>query len=441
MATIKGAPGSRIRLILGETGSSYLLVLNEDDGTQTFKWQGMPNAICKQINNCSFKGRTVKELDCSSAVGAWYVEGIKRNGTGGHSWWGSTEASSSINDGCKYDRKVSFGSKDSCFYGRAEEMYVVITGSNGFSFSNIPMDLQERITQIHERRKKIDFIRLFDNGGYFISDSEGSQWNGIGQHVSDELEGSGGCARDVAVAKDGSWVVIRDHKFASSTGVAEELTRELASFYSRVREAERKRLAKEAAERERIEREAREEAERLIREAAERERIEREAREERERLIKEAAERERIEREAREEQERIEREAREERERLIREAAERAEIEAQRLVLELKEDCKEVEVLEKLVKKRKQDILIRLESLPPSRRVCVKEETADWKEPSSSKVECVICHDGEVVQAMVPCGHHCLCNVCAVHIMNSVPRTCPLCREVVQMTLKIYRSI
>jgi hypothetical protein len=420
MVTIKGTPGSRIRLILGETGSSYLLVLNEDDGTQTYKWQGMPNAICKQINNCSLKGRNVKELDCSSAVGAWYVEGIKRTGTGGHSWWGSTEASSSINNGCNYDRKVSFGSKDSCFYGRAEEMYAVITDSNGYSFSNLPMDLQERIIQIHERRKKIDFIRLFDNGGYFISDSEGSQWNGKGQHVSDELKGGGGCARDVAVAEDGSWVVIRDHKFVSSTGVAEELTRELASFYSRVRQAERERLAKEAAERERIEREAREEAERLIREAAERERIEREAREE---------------------QERIEREAREERERLIREAAKRAEIEAQKLVLELKEECKEVEVLEKLVKKRKQDILVRLESLPLSRRVCVKEETSGWKEPSSSKVECVICHDSEAVQAMVPCGHQCLCNVCAVHIMSSVPRTCPLCREVVQMTLKIYRSI
>jgi hypothetical protein len=339
---------------------------------------------------------------------------------------------------------VSFGSNYNHYYETSEEIYVIISGSNGYCFSsNTPSGLKERIKRMHNRGKTINFVRLFDGRGYFISDGEGIQWGGnLGQHVGEELKRDGDCVHDVAVAKDGSWVVIRANKFASSTGVAEELTRELASFYSRVKQAER----------ERIERAAREEAARRMREEMERQRLEQEAREEQERIQREREEQERIEREAREEQERIEREAREEQERiereirqeqerLIREAAERVEREAKRLVTELKEDCQEVEVLERLIKKRKQDIMVRVESLPPSQQLNFEEQTVGWKEPLPSKVECVICNDGEAVQAMVPCGHHCLCNGCAAHIMTSTPRTCPLCREVVQMTVKIYRAI
>jgi hypothetical protein len=454
MSANKGTPGSRIRLIMGQTGSSYLIIMNEDNGQQTIKWHGMPNAICKQINNCILKDRIVKELDCSSATGAWYVEGVKRDGTGQHSWWGATAASLSLNS--VPSRKVSLGSSYSNYYDTPEEIYVIISGSNGYCFSsNTPSGLKERLKRIRDRGKTINFVRLFDDRGYFISDSEGTEWSGtLGQHVGEELKKVGDGVHDVAVAKDGSWVVIRANRFVSSTGVSEELTRELASFYSRVRQAERERMERaaheEAARRMREEmkeagRRMREEMERqrLEQEAREeQERIEREAREEQERIEREAREeQERIEREAREEQERIEREIRQEQERLIKEAAERAEREAKRLVTELKEDCQEVEVLERLIKKRKQDIIVRIESLPPSQQLKFEEQTVGWKEPLPSKVECVICNDGEAVQAMVPCGHHCLCNGCAVHIMTSTPRTCPLCREVVQMTVKIYRAI
>jgi hypothetical protein len=430
MAAIKGSAGSRIRLILGETGSDYLLITTEDDGEQTIRWKGMPFAICKQISNCESKGRSVKELDCCSTTGAWYVRGIKPDGTGGYSWWGSTAASSSIEE-CAVDIKVSFGSTEGT-YGNAEEMYVIIKGDNGYSFSNIPEGLKRRIQRMNRHGKVVEFIRLFDDGGYFIKDSEGSQWGGLGTYLSDELKKSNDAEHDVAVAKDGCWVVIRDDEFSSSVDVSKKMKQELTSFYSRVKRAQRERLAREAAEREALkerkrlareaaEREAREERERLAREAAERERIERE---ERERQVREAAERERIEREA-------------------REKAKRAELEEQKLVLELQEECKEIDLLEKLINRRRKDVMLRVESLPPSRRDCVMEKTTDWNTTSSSTAkidDCVICHDNEAVRAIVPCGHHCLCDSCAAQVMTSVPRTCPLCRESVQMTLKIYRS-
>lgn len=46
----------------------------------------------------------------------------------------------------------------------------------------------------------------------------------------------------MAVAQDGSWVVIRDHRFAASEGVSNELSRRLAEFYSnhRARQAAQK---------------------------------------------------------------------------------------------------------------------------------------------------------------------------------------------------------
>jgi hypothetical protein len=427
MAALKGSAGSRIRLILGETGSDYLLIMNEDDGKEKIHWKGMPSAICKQISNCISKGRYVKELDCCSTTGAWYIRGIKPDGTGEYSWWGSTSASSSIEE-FTLDIKVSFGSKNDC-YGYAEEMYVIIKGTNGYSFNNIPEGLEKRIKRMNKLRKSIKFIRLFDDGGYFIKDSEGSQWGGLGRPLSDELKTSDAEEQDVAVAKDGSWVVIRDDEFSSSVGISKKLDQELTSFYSRVKRAQQERLAKEAAERK-----AREERERLAREAAERE-----AREEQERLAREAAERERVERE---ERERRIREAAE-RERIAREAREKAELEEQKLVLELQEECKEADVLEQLIKRRRQEVMLRVESLPPSRRSAVMEKMIHWNATSSSSAkvdDCVICHDNEAVRAIVPCGHHCLCDNCAAQVMTSVPRTCPLCRESVQMTLKIYRS-
>jgi len=427
---IFGTPGSHIRVILGETGSDYLLILNEDDGNkewQTVDWHGnIPCALATQINNCISKGRYVKEVDFNTTTGAWFVRGIKRDGTGDYSWWGSTLASNNFKSSS--DQKVSFGTIQSDDYPyEEEETYVVINGRNGFANSNnLPEDLAKRIQGINSRNKAIKCIRLFDDGGYFICDDEGRQWNGLGEPHGKELKNGSDTECDVAKAKDGSWIVIRDNHPVISTGISPQLTQKLNSFYSQ------QRLRKETREREisaYVARVHQAEQERLAREQAERERAERQAREEQERHAREADERERLLREeslAREE---------EERERLAREETKRAEEEErERLELqELQEQCKEIEVLEKLVNRRKREVSSCLDSLPPVRRARI---IVEWR-TSPPKAECVICHDGEVERALIPCGHHCLCDGCSTHLM-SLAQNCPLCREPVQSTLKIY---
>ena len=75
---------------------------------------------------------------------------------------------------------------------------------------------------------------------------------------------------DVAVARDGSWVVIRDHRFVESQGVSKELSRRLAEFYSnhRTRQAAQKAAIAAYDKRVEAEREARETAQRLADELA-----------------------------------------------------------------------------------------------------------------------------------------------------------------------------
>ena len=89
--SIEGTIGSRIRVILGETGTNnWLLLLDHDDGDtkwQEVQWNGVPDQLCKQINNCTTKGRYVTDVDFGPGE-EWFVNGIKRDGSGDHAWWG-----------------------------------------------------------------------------------------------------------------------------------------------------------------------------------------------------------------------------------------------------------------------------------------------------------------------------------------------------------------
>jgi hypothetical protein len=97
------------------------------------------------------------------------------------------------------DIKVSFGSNMEL------ESYVILKGRNGYSLRNIDQNLQYRMKRINEKNKAINFVRLFDSGKFFISDDEGSEWS-LHENLSEELKNGNG-AKEVALAKDGSWVV------------------------------------------------------------------------------------------------------------------------------------------------------------------------------------------------------------------------------------------
>lgn len=55
-------------------------------------------------------------------------------------------------------------------------------------------------------------------------------------------------------------------------------------------------------------------------------------------------------------------------------------------------------------------------------------------EPDVIVGACVICMARSFTHALIPCGHYCLCETCAMVPMD----TCPLCRTDIQGTLRIY---
>eukprot|EP00549_Striatella_unipunctata_P011361 CAMPEP_0118683402 /NCGR_PEP_ID=MMETSP0800-20121206/6026_1 /TAXON_ID=210618 ORGANISM="Striatella unipunctata, Strain CCMP2910" /NCGR_SAMPLE_ID=MMETSP0800 /ASSEMBLY_ACC=CAM_ASM_000638 /LENGTH=439 /DNA_ID=CAMNT_0006579909 /DNA_START=96 /DNA_END=1415 /DNA_ORIENTATION=- len=429
--SIDGSIGSRIRIILGDTGSEYLVLLNEDNGNQkwqTKSWNNIPVAVAKQINNCTAKSRIIKHIDFGP-TGAWYVNGIRLDGSGNHCWWNDTENGDSIRETTREETRVTFGSTDD----DGEETFVSIAGRNGYSFSNVRHDLSSRIKRIHARRKKINFVRLFADSGYYISDDE-SEWYNVGSHCSNDLEereSSDVC--DVAVAGDGSWVVIGEHNYTSSTGVSSSLTKLLSRFYKQQRERQinRKEEIKHFHATQRLIRMVQESIEQNLlkrkkeRERRERERLEQERRE-RERLEQERLEQELLEQEHLE-QERLEQEL------LEREIAAAREAQDRTNELELMKEAKSIEELEKLVNNRKRALQTSLSTLPPTRRARISVQTT-----TKMLVECVVCRDKEARLAVVPCGHQCLCDNCATQLLVSPEPNCPLCRGHIQRTLKIF---
>ncbi len=263
------------------------------------------------MNSIHNKGRYITKVDYDTS-GQWYVAGQKRDGTGWHCWWGGTDSDADNKIKNTNDRRVVFGNNDE--YYDKEQRWIVLNGRNGYSMSQgINSDLKTRMQRINENNKNIDFIRLFNNNYYFISDSEGSQWS-VTSHFSEELKnGGGGPVIDATQANDGSWLVIRPNHFVASNGVSDELTKRLRQFYRehKQRQASRaneialydQRILQQEEERQRIEREETERREREAREAKERHEAEkRRLKEERQR--KEREEADRREREAREAEER-----------------------------------------------------------------------------------------------------------------------------------------
>jgi Zinc finger, C3HC4 type (RING finger) len=448
---IPGGVGSRIRIVLGETGSDYLLLLNEDDGDrkwQSHYWHGIPSAVARQLNNCTAKGRHVTQIDFEPTSGAWFMSGQKRDGSGRHCWWGSTAAASTLSEYfASHDVvKASFGTDD---YGN--ETYAIVADANGRG-KGISNNLLTRMRRINNRGKTIYFVRLFHDGGYFISDSEGTEWDGLGIHLSNELKSDrGGIVQDVAVAGDGSWVVIRDDKYISSRNISPDVADYLSEFSSNQKTRQRNRQVQIQQYHERVRREAEQQQE-----AAERARIEQEA--------AQAAERERVEREARVmaaaravREARAAAVARAEREAFQAAAAARKEAAMQEALLaahlqELAREEEDIRLLEDNLNQRKRLFRASYESLPLSKRPQLKTGAAasicaspaaslDITSTSSVTVDdCVVCQDRKAAHAVVPCGHHCLCDECAVNLVATAAgsRRCPLCRTHVQSTLKIY---
>jgi Zinc finger, C3HC4 type (RING finger) len=441
---IEGPIGSRIRVILGESGEDWLLLLNHDDGNskwQSQHWGGrIPHALARQVNNCVAKGRYCREIDFvgRAETEAWYVHGIKWDGTGGFSWWGGLDGDlSALVKGRTLEPhhlKVSFGER----YG--DTSMCLISGSNGYSFQNVDDELIQRAKKCHNQRKTIHMVRLFHGGAYFIRDDNGYMYNGLGEHLGKEISKSKTIAHDVAMAEDGSWVVVFPGCYVASTGVSQELQRELGNFYrqQQSRQAKRnqeillankKRAAEEAAKELAAKKKKEEEEQRAKAE-------EQRAKEEEQRAKEEANRRAEAEAAAREEQQR--------RDKDLAEKFAREEQLVHKLAVEMKaiEDLED-SILEKEreSQRRKRTLEESMKSLPPEQRRRLQMNDSPLRRTNSmTNDDCIVCQDGAPVRAVVPCGHMCLCERCAISVTNgpAEQRRCPLCRITVQSTIRIY---
>lgn len=148
---ITGSAGSRIKLILGESGSDYLCIFDEDNGRefQSQEWTrtgygSLPAGLAKQLINIRTKGRYVTDVAFRPSS-EWCVRGRKRDGSGEYTWWGGTSASEQINKlACSGGRlQVSFGE---------DGAHVLVLGRNNYSCSrNLDSDLKARIKRIHDQ--------------------------------------------------------------------------------------------------------------------------------------------------------------------------------------------------------------------------------------------------------------------------------------------------
>lgn len=291
-------------------------------------------------------------------------------------------------------REVSFGTTES-----GDKTYVFIEGSYDYAVFHNNANINDRLLKTHNRKKKINFVRLFSDGQYVISDQESLNWKLEGEQIQDELIKCNqnrriGKLMDVALSKDGNWVIIRDNSFDTSSGVDEALRSALTDFYSKQRGYCNQR-SREINEAKRLQREE---------------------------------EREREQREAEADQ--------------LNAVTQLSYLEA-KLEKRLIEEAKDIKENEEKLRNRKRAFHEIIQDMPRETRarITLDENTVTASnENDNNQSVCVICHENECSMAVIPCGHVCLCNQCSDLCTNSEngQQSCPLCRGNMQSVLRIY---
>ena len=72
------------------------------------------------------------------------------------------------------------------------------------------------------------------------------------------------------------------------------------------------------------------------------------------------------------------------------------------------------------------------DSAPPPQQQADNDDESDI---------CVICMDAINTHACVPCGHQCVCEVCAEVIVPGTPEgICPICRAACVQMMRVYKQ-
>ena len=56
----------------------------------------------------------------------------------------------------------------------------------------------------------------------------------------------------------------------------------------------------------------------------------------------------------------------------------------------------------------------------------------------TEEAQCVVCFDAPKDHIIVPCGHQCVCAGCAEQLTKTRTPTCPVCREPIRETVKVF---
>lgn len=206
--SIEGSAGKRCRVLLGQTGSDYIFLANNDDGNitwQSHEWDvksfhGIPRRLINRINECSETGQMVTEISFGNNCDCFMREENRY-----YCSYVSESFTEALKKHSNLERKVSIGDNGS---------WLILYGHNGYSYSydNLSSDI---LTRLDENKGKIDFVRLLPYGQCFISysDDTACEWaitknESLSQELSRE---SSDPVTDVAIARDGSWIVMREH--------------------------------------------------------------------------------------------------------------------------------------------------------------------------------------------------------------------------------------
>lgn len=215
------SPGSRLQVILGKTGSEYVFIKKEGSGEyqkQDFSWTsgdiGIPSELVRNLNNII----NINDIVTAVSLGPkneWFVRGQRRDGNCSYINCDKTDIISIVRKlGIKDDVKnVIFGDNDKFF---------IITDGDAFSHPDLDENLLRVFAHLNISRKDIELVRLFPDGGYFISDSEGMQYKVKNQTLKEILRSfSRNRILDISIAGDGNWVIIRSYTYVCSDGVSE----------------------------------------------------------------------------------------------------------------------------------------------------------------------------------------------------------------------------
>jgi hypothetical protein len=241
------APGSRIRVVLGPTGQSFLLLLQEDNGQHTWQnryWRNLPHGLDQQL-------RTVDRVhQCAFTDSQWFLMARSKVTGLTHTWWcvESLDLHEAIEAAIASDVLVRI------VFGQDAGQYVVLLGVNGYTVgaSNIPLSLLEALQGISAKQTAVSRIRGLNASGRFLLEEsivqdptdESSAVRSVfhsydlSTYLLDQLNTSTPCDLvDIAMGvTDKAWLVLRRETYEGSMGVHDELISRLDVCYARFRQ-------------------------------------------------------------------------------------------------------------------------------------------------------------------------------------------------------------